>query len=181
MTVHPHMRGEYYYKANLIWLNQRFTPTCVGNTQLKQLCLNRPSVHPHMRGEYKNEGIPLAVFCGSPPHAWGIPQVRTSHRQACRFTPTCVGNTKYYFTGFACAPVHPHMRGEYVFVNISIFFAVRFTPTCVGNTDQNHKLDGNKVRFTPTCVGNTLSLAILNALISGSPPHAWGIRNDTDY
>jgi len=71
-AVHPHMRGEYFYKWVVetnkagspphAWgiLRQRpslsamrrFTPTCVGNTRSHPRTLPLVAVHPHMRGEY---------------------------------------------------------------------------------------------------------------------------------
>src|SRR4030042_1129288 len=71
-TVHPHMRGEYFsdllhgssihgspphawgilYFQQYYRVQQRFTPTCVGNTSHPCFILSITSVHPHMRGEY---------------------------------------------------------------------------------------------------------------------------------
>ena len=50
-------------------------------------------VHPHMRGEYAAGTASIANIIGSPPHAWGIPQVFILFGLYVRFTPTCVGNT----------------------------------------------------------------------------------------
>ena len=55
----------------------------------------------------------------------------------------------------ACIPVHPHTRGEYGVGAEGGGEQVRFTPTRVGNTQWG---------------GNTIQS------VTGSPPHAWGIR-----
>ena len=112
-TVHPHMRGEYFWQwttdgptcgspphawgipiqihHNQRW--RRFTPTCVGNTPIPGASSGPASVHPHMRGEYCPVAASPSVVAGSPPHAWGIRSPDCSGNRGCRFTPTCVGNT----------------------------------------------------------------------------------------
>ncbi len=72
MSVHPHMRGEYFNAPFALclnlgssphawrilprtpceWLNDRFIPTCVENMNVAPEILDAGSVHPHMRGEY---------------------------------------------------------------------------------------------------------------------------------
>ena len=131
--VHPHMRGEYFSITNLtqtsfgspphawgIQLYTRysktriwFTPTCVGNTLTDRVCMVRNMVHPHMRGEYAKLDIPFTSCSGSPPHAWGILNITYFKFLYFRFTPTCVGNTRYKLRLERCRKVHPHMRGEY--------------------------------------------------------------------
>ena len=71
-AVHPHVRGEYVsFTADLdpvggspprAWgildcarsgfSANRFTPTCVGNTQMSNRLIIASAVHPHVRGEY---------------------------------------------------------------------------------------------------------------------------------
>ena len=131
--VHPHMRGEYrlnglaledslgspphawgiLYFQQYYRVQQRFTPTCVGNTSHPCFILSITSVHPHMRGEYYPLFYGVYQSGGSPPHAWGIRGLvyRAAHDQ--RFTPTCVGNTVDAVLYPSARAVHPHMRGEY--------------------------------------------------------------------
>ena len=72
VPVHPHVRGEYFLSANTgkhkrgssprAWgilkeakisrFDDRFIPTCVGNTQSITFAIRLSSVHPHVRGEY---------------------------------------------------------------------------------------------------------------------------------
>ena len=53
-------------------------------------------VHPHMRGEYAFAVVLSANVNGSPPHAWGIPQLSPIDLSLIWFTPTCVGNTEFH-------------------------------------------------------------------------------------
>ena len=173
-TVHPHMRGEYASAQIALSLirgspphawgihsktwrktnHTRFTPTCVGNTLILALSVLFSTVHPHMRGEYLYYNRKQKTFNGSPPHAWGILGNYIYSNVFNRFTPTCVGNTINSDNSSGFWPVHPHMRGEYVFfadipenkdgspphawgIHLLVSFAtshLRFTPTCVGNT-----------------------------------------------
>src|SRR5438309_874417 len=113
MPVHPHTRGEYgifsffflaisgspphawgiLRSAKENARHVRFTPTRVGNTQLRSKSRSMPPVHPHTRGEYGERHGVARCYDGSPPHAWGI-----RHRS--------VGQRAHQ-------PVHPHTRGEY--------------------------------------------------------------------
>ena len=149
-----------------------------------------------MRGEYTPVVSPLSTRAGSPPHAWGIRCHLQYLLAVCRFTPTCVGNTRTSSGKTFSKPVHPHMRGEYSPPFPAIDLIRRFTPTCVGNTvlilrllvvssvhphmrgeyGDNSRKAGTNGRFTPTCVGNTGYLLPSSPLPDGSPPHAWGIR-----
>ena len=112
-SVHPHMRGEYGISLCLsccsdgssphAWgilslsiralIQQRFIPTCVGNTSGFR---TPPNESP-----------------GSSPHAWGIQRLSVLYICQNRFIPTCVGNTLYEKIINQDFAVHPHMRGEY--------------------------------------------------------------------
>ena len=90
---HPHLRGEYNYFADalfigvgsppLAWgilteekvptISLRITPTCVGNTVDPEPQTRWPWDHPHLRGEYLSWPMMVPVWSGSPPLAWGIP------------------------------------------------------------------------------------------------------------
>ena len=79
-------------------------------------------------------------------------------------------------TGRPYFSVHPHTRGEYVFLNRARGIGDRFTPTRVGNTSPVVITGGILPRFTPTRVGNTAVAVTSLLVVFGSPPHAWGIR-----
>ena len=76
-----------------VTIRPRFTPTCVGNTNLFIVDRIEHTVHPHVRGEYTFPHLSIRVKHGSPPRAWGILYCDRYFCLASRFTPTCVGNT----------------------------------------------------------------------------------------
>ena len=114
LSVHPHVRGEYYptpvfYLLSIgssprAWgiqwgqkkrvLGRRFIPTCVGNTTPLRHRLRTHSVHPHVRGEYACRTFHFVPCSGSSPRAWGIRHDLSSSCGTLRFIPTCVGNTQ---------------------------------------------------------------------------------------
>ena len=49
----------------------RFTPTCVGTTNVGFLPFRGSLVHPHVRGDNNMPSSSRGSFCGSPPRAWG--------------------------------------------------------------------------------------------------------------
>ncbi len=150
----------------------RFIPTPVGNTRSKGIGSRRVAVHPHARGEYDCVYWPGPAAVGSSPRPWGIPYLRSSVVQFCRFIPTPVGNT---FTGAtrACrATVHPHARGEY-------HVRLKAAAPIVGSS---LRLWGTPIclecalvisRFIPTPVGNT-TVAEIARFQRAVHPHACG-------
>ncbi len=118
-TVHPHMRGEYFsvlllasmprgssphawriFRRCLLRVGRvRFIPTCVENMSCGW---GRSS-----------------AGCGSSPHAWRIFRRRGAIVVEDRFIPTCVENIPKPRVPTPRAPVHPHMRGEYLSVGVS--------------------------------------------------------------
>ena len=152
------------------------------------------SVHPHMHGEYARGITQGHRGTGSPLHAWGIRIRSASASVYPRFTPTCVGNTGYATHVLTMQAVHPHMRGEYIFLRDGGFNDAGSPPHAWGipNTLQYVCLLN---RFTPTCMGNTYwcwavmagtsvhphmhgeypNIGLHRSINRGSPPHAWGI------
>ena len=133
VTVHPHVRGEYFYSQSRggidggssprAWgihgrqlppeLRSRFIPTCVGNTAGKNRCPCTAPVHPHVRGEYEQHLDDALQPAGSSPRAWGILLHAVVKFLVGRFIPTCVGNTGSHASMKRAMAVHPHVRGEY--------------------------------------------------------------------
>ena len=174
VTVHPHMRGEYFLQAFSrvpycgspphAWgirtkkrqrtTLHRFTPTCVGNTHHPVRFFDFYPVHPHMRGEYYRYPLDTLSIPGSPPHAWGILSLAMPDGWRNRFTPTCVGNTLPQRFELQRSPVHPHMRGEYRATSYPTDVRPGSPPHAWGIQTFPY-LKCNTYRFTPTCVGNT--------------------------
>ena len=194
-TVHPHARGEYASTGTTsssptgspprTWgirfgpvaqhVQNRFTPTHVGNTLPAVIPALDAAVHPHARGEYSLRPAPRGDERGSPPRTWGIPPPRV-----------CASR---------CGSVHPHARGEYGNCSHRACCGRWFTPTHVGNTLEQRvaelEVDGSPPRtwgilahghvdsiagrFTPTHVGNTVDNRDDPEGMAGSPPRTWGI------
>ena len=154
-AVHPHIRGAYVGVAE----QQKPTPT----------------VHPHIRGAYGISRPANTIPIGSSPHTWGIPIERVRYYERLRFIPTYVGYTARRRRSAWGLPVHPHIRGVYVDVQVLIVDGGRFIPTYVGYTtcgsqcallDSVHPhirgvygtdaaLLSFRLRFIPTYVGHT--------------------------
>ena len=59
-------------------------------------------------------------------------------------------------------------------MRLPLWSALRFTPTCMGNTFgvmSKYRL----IMVHPHMHGEYIIMIILNLLLNGSPPHAWGI------
>ena len=215
-SVHPHVRGEYaqlaiaqrsrYGSSPRAWgipqvftvarKARRFIPTCVGNTRSARTAALTWTVHPHVRGEYPVLPVGIDTVDGSSPRAWGIRPARYRCPVPDRFIPTCVRNTWSMAPENLRAAVHPHVRGEYTFHEISrpsrfgssprawgilqdmpVHTAIhRFIPTCVGNTWHRRFQDGT-VLVHPHVRGEYIDGAAGKFAIFGSSPRAWGIRD----
>ena len=90
-TVHPHVCGEheslipwivdYNGSSPRVWgthlfascdqIDQRFIPTCVGNTSQVQALRERIMVHPHVCGEHGDIMEARGWEGGSSPRVWG--------------------------------------------------------------------------------------------------------------
>ena len=97
----PHTWGIQPPGAHFV-RRDRFIPTYVGHTRIKNLLISPRTVHPHIRGAYASSSRFLCRSHGSSPHTWGI--------------PSCPQWSS------PCSAVHPHIRGAY---RPSIFFAPR--------------------------------------------------------
>jgi len=155
-------------------LRPRFTPTCMGNTSTRIPTKPPPPVHPHMHGEYVTSpfiAISSAVHphmhgeygityldgfvkVGSPPHAWGIRLAWHYVNSWFRFTPTCMGNTRWPGRHRRDSSVHPHMHGEYIASSAAGWRAFGSPPHAWGIRYKAMQ-KAKQMRFTPTCMGNT--------------------------
>ena len=130
----------------------RFTPTPVGNTQVR---------HHQRRGDF-----------GSPPRLWGTHRPNRRARRFNRFTPTPVGNTGPAVITTGGKSVHPHACGEHA-VTAAPLARSSGSPPRLWGTRRFRFRDSSVFRFTPTPVGNTSSR--LRAAIAASVhPHACG-------
>ena len=158
----------------LIPVPPRFIPTCVGNTRkIKRSSREDGGSSPRAWGTPALTPFPLFGLRFIPTCVGNTP-VAKGYIRSWRFIPTCVGNTTppfiscIYLSGSSPRAwgtryghgqaggrhsVHPHVRGEHS------WFQVTSAPA---------------MRFIPTCVGNTLVLQGGLAPLLGSSPRAWG-------
>jgi len=135
-SVHPHARGEHRTlmcrrctqcgSSPRAWGTQlqngqqfrdlRFIPTRVGNTKRRVLSLFSCAVHPHARGEHRAFSSCSICQGGSSPRAWGTHLRRERGISDDRFIPTRVGNTSPQQALRSCSSVHPHARGEHLWM-----------------------------------------------------------------
>ena len=177
----------------------RFTPTCVGTTRAYSPKYSIAAVHPHVRGDNMGTVEPSREGCGSPPRAWGQLNEYADIAAFCRFTPTCVGTTHMAWQNSLLKTVHPHVRGDnYKWASkkgkwygspprawgqrallTSRGRAGRFTPTCVGTTCAP-LYRWIYATVHPHVRGDNGSPKHRTAQGAGSPPRAWGQRQQTN-
>ena len=112
-----------------------------------------------------------------------------------RFIPTCVGHTTGAHDRQSRFSVHPHMRGAYAYADRPHCYFSGSSPHAWGIRLISVRLQSS-TRFIPTCVGHTLTAISASMdltvhphmrgaycstngflrLLTGSSPHAWGIR-----
>ena len=169
----PHTWGIQPPGAHFV-RRDRFIPTYVGHTRIKNLLISPRTVHPHIRGAYPQ--------CG---HLW---------HQRSRFIPTYVGHTAGRRAQCGGCTVHPHIRGAYGFL-LLIFLGGGGSSPHTWGIPQSRRLQPAPARFIPTYVGHTphpveipSSAAVhphirgaykkpccVGAQQGGSSPHTWGI------
>ena len=113
LSVHPHVCGEHTINpreafrkcgssprvwgtqgyVDHIYINDRFIPTCVGNTVINFCFVVLTTVHPHVCGEHPMPALWILWFRGSSPRVWGTHEFGHPGGDRRRFIPTCVGNT----------------------------------------------------------------------------------------
>ena len=132
----------------------RFIPTYVRNSYSCS-CWTRPrTVHPHMRGELTYDPMRCQPSSGSSTHTWGTRLVESLVLDTPRFIPTCVGNSPLPTSSSAATPVHPHIRGELIWMWPFGRYQYGSSPHTWG-THGPGSLDLDGCRFIPTYVGNS--------------------------
>ena len=192
--VHPHGRGDNEGLPDPQPSAIGSPPRAWGQRVMEAYGRDRGGSPPRAWGQRVDVPAVPADTHGSPPRAWGQLAVLRLAAGVVRFTPTGVGTTIYATDARSVKTVHPHGRGDNLWVATYGTQAPRFTPTGVGTTDFD---DGDEhlvtvhphgrgdnihrvyrmrqaVRFTPTGVGTTSSFPPLIELYHGSPPRAWG-------
>ncbi|SEE05286.1 hypothetical protein SAMN05444161_4728 [Rhizobiales bacterium GAS191] len=147
----------------------RFSPTCVGNAEMKPRHHSIRTVQPHVCGERLPWVAKREAWCGSAPRVWGTLTSVETEEVTFRFSPTCVGNASTSLITTRCNPVQPHVCGER-----SDHLEPGSAPRVWGTRRlplTPHALE----RFSPTCVGNAISKMRLT-IASSVQPHVCGER-----
>src|SRR5690242_14091611 len=113
------------------------------------------AVHPHVRGDNFSPSFNGLVIDGSPPRAWGQPEVPRPKTTLPRFTPTCVGTTAMLQAPLVYPAVHPHVRGDNQVSGFDSAGNFGSPPRAWGQLHPR-TFHYPASRFTPTCVGTTL-------------------------
>jgi len=212
-SVHPHTRGDINFSQLTRNCNSgspphawghraralsrlgpwRFTPTRVGTSSIFSQRSSSASVHPHTRGDITSSSSRKSCAFGSPPHAWGHPEIAARSSVHRWFTPTRVGTSIVRRGSRPPSPVHPHTRGDIVstmairmgdtgspphawghqLVADAVQIIERFTPTRVGTSQTGiGRFVGGPVH--PHTRGDITMHGQAQYLEAGSPPHAWG-------
>ena len=132
-----------------------FTPTPVGTTARRWMCLSQSTVHPHACGDNDGTLVPCFNHNGSPPRLWGQRLHLHVLDWEWRFTPTPVGTTLASTRTRLGVAVHPHACGD----NSGLRGAV------VGRSAVH-----------PHACGDNSDFSMAALLPTGSPPRLWGQR-----
>ncbi len=98
------------------------------------MSLRQCAVHPHVRGELQQARSLTVVEPSSSPRARGAVSRTACSIQCARFIPTYAGSSSMEkWEGTSCA-VHPHVRGEQVWVVVFTHHHDRFIPTYAGSS-----------------------------------------------
>ena len=110
----------------------RFIPTRAGNTLGVVLGVDLNPVHPHSRGEHIVPIVHHFFFRGSSPLARGTLLPDNLSVGGYRFIPTRAGNTLRSARPEVSTAVHPHSRGEHVFICITVIVIRGSSPLARG-------------------------------------------------
>ena len=191
-TVHPHACGEHWAitsnstswtgSSPRLWgtldgrefafVDGRFIPTPVGNTDAPAGAYWPCTVHPHACGEHTLPALTEVKGDGSSPRLWGTQNQRRYDTWRKRFIPTPVGNTEMIVDGPTISPVHPHACGEHLFESASTLSGAGSSPRLWGTQAREMKI-ATDARFIPTPVGNT-GKGLPRRPDSSVHPHACG-------
>ena len=188
----PHARGRPAVETpGQVWA--RITPACAGKTPPPAASARPSPDHPRMRGEDCRRTTDVASPAGSPPHARGRLDCGVDLRGRDRITPACAGKTPFVHYALSLSPDHPRMRGEDLYIWLTMLFTEGSPPHARGR-QAGIRLGWRLLRITPACAGKTRSTRLTlttwwdhprmrgedhtgtSTSVSsfGSPPHARG-------
>ena len=188
----PHARGQGCYTRRGV-AGMGITPACAG-TRWRGKCSAFPNWdHPRMRGDKwrkrKNETRNL----GSPPHARGQGLAYIVNCVCKGITPACAGTRAQRRLAVISVRDHPRMRGDKA-VTDAVSHCERGSPPHARGQAVHFVQRGACVGITPACAGTSFHhwekmalhwdhprmrgdkviTTFVNAVVTGSPPHARG-------
>ena len=107
-----------------------------------------------MRGEDLNANQFMALWNGSPPHAWGRLEGKWERWGRTRITPACAGKTGSTWPAPRTSRDHPRMRGEDQSAHWRLLVEFGSPPHARGR-QRVRKAAHPGERITPACAGNT--------------------------
>ncbi len=99
-----------------IVFHRRSIPTHVGTTTSPTHTTAPSTVHPHARGDYGTLCGWSSRVGGPSPRTWGLRTCGERHGPPRRSIPTHVGTTAVPSRACRAEPVHPHARGDYIWL-----------------------------------------------------------------
>ena len=149
----PHARGRRKSGSQKLDI-VRITPACAGKTEIWAEDGRSYRDHPRMRGEDHSSAGAQGIAQGSPPHARGRQEIRTSSYCDGGITPACAGKTFMCGLSILMARDHPRMRGEDALGVSSVPVSVGSPPHARGRP-AHEKAFGAGIGITPACAGKT--------------------------
>ena len=149
----PHTRGTPFFNSYSTD-TRRFIPTHAGNTKWYCHISSAPTVHPHTRGEHLVISRAHKCVYGSSPHTRGTLLCGFFNFFCQRFIPTHAGNTFSTCISMHAPAVHPHTRGEHLYIYIYNTSIYGSSPHTRGTLVYIREIPG-RIRFIPTHAGNT--------------------------
>ena len=171
---HPHVCGEYLFAAACDAYEMGSPPRVWGipfswpfhSTQIRD--------HPHVCGEYQAPFRNSQDSLGSPPRVWGIQEPDKAALLRAGITPTCVGNTLWFWSRPGSWWDHPHVCGEYLQRTDAPVHDSGSPPRVWGIPNASRCRRGLSGDHPHVC-GEYLTVMKCKSCGKGSPPRVWGI------
>ncbi len=126
-----------------------------------------------MRGELISIVVTDGKDDGSSPHAWGTRRACLERERLDRFIPTCVGNSEVHTDRIFIRSVHPHMRGELLWMSATASVSFGSSPHAWGTLPAPTRLTLS-LAVHPHMRGELVTASLEYVAMTGSSPHAWG-------
>ena len=151
----------------------------MGNSHAVRSLVGVRAVHPHVHGELGPKVQTAPPVIGSSPRAWGTPYLHAQPRVVLRFIPTCMGNSLPGCLRWHRRPVHPHVHGELLTLQVGADSVTGSSPRAWG-TPRVYCVPDEQDRFIPTCMGNSRRI-VAGETIRTVHPHVHGELRNAEF